>query len=229
LEKRNSLSNLIRSNGVTYNDIKNAVSYVRLRRQNTVQTIDQFKFICEIFKIILPNVVQDYSEFKNIKLDSSCAEQKQNKPKNRYSDILPYDNTRVKLNNTDDCNTDYINASNLTMALDRSICTKLGLNVELCKDKTQMFNGNVIAAQGPKKNTTDDFLQMLENPDLNIKRIIMVTNFVEKGTNKCEDYSGGILSNLGKNTDFGNITEFKLQRNFSGRLELKKLDEESNA
>ena len=232
LEKEDSLSNLMNSNRVTYDDIKNAVSYVRLRRQNTVQTKDQFVFICNIFDIDLSehNIQKDYDEFANIKLPSVCASSPQNNlknnSKNRYADILPYDDTRVKLNNTDDCNTDYINASNLTMALDRSICTNLRLNVELCHSpKHKVFNGNVIAAQGPKANTTDDFLQMLENPDLNIKRIIMVTNFIEKGINKCEDYSRGILSNLGKNINFGNITEFKLQRNSSDKLELKKLNE----
>ncbi|XP_076288683.1 phosphatidylinositol phosphatase PTPRQ-like isoform X2 [Lasioglossum baleicum] len=89
-----------------------------------------------------------------------------NKKKNRYSDILPYDFSRVKLTVIDnDPNTDYINASFI---------------------RGYTGEDEYIACQGPKEETTFDFWRMVEQYNINI--IIMLTQLVEKGKEKCYQY-----------------------------------------
>ncbi|XP_076643633.1 tyrosine-protein phosphatase 10D-like isoform X2 [Halictus rubicundus] len=89
-----------------------------------------------------------------------------NKKKNRYSDILPYDFSRVKLHVIDnDPNTDYINASFI---------------------RGYTGEDEYIACQGPKEETTFDFWRMVEQYNINI--IIMLTQLVEKGKEKCYQY-----------------------------------------
>ncbi|XP_076377068.1 phosphatidylinositol phosphatase PTPRQ isoform X2 [Megalopta genalis] len=89
-----------------------------------------------------------------------------NKKKNRYSDILPYDFSRVKLEVIDnDPNTDYINASFI---------------------RGYTGEDEYIACQGPKEETTFDFWRMMEQYNINI--IVMLTQLVEKGKEKCYQY-----------------------------------------
>ena len=102
----------------------------------------------------------------------------ENKVKNRFKLIYPYDKSRVTLIPKDNStNSDYINA-----------CTIPGYYTKEC----------FIAAQGPKENTIQDFWQMiLEN---NIVNIVMVTNLVESGRRKCEAY---FSLKIGKRVAFG--------------------------
>jgi protein tyrosine phosphatase len=85
-----------------------------------------------------------------------------NKKKNRYQDILPFDENRVKLDTGDN---DYINAS---------FCHQL--------DK----NNTTIATQGPLPDALIDFWQMLVEQKSKI--IVMLTNEDEKGRVKCCRY-----------------------------------------
>jgi Notch-like protein len=87
-----------------------------------------------------------------------------NQRKNRYRDILPYDDTRVRLNSEKE---DYINANHLSM-------NAAGRNLWY------------IAAQGPLKHTIKDFWQMVW--EQGSKMIVMVAAEVEKGVVKCERY-----------------------------------------
>ena len=97
--------------------------------------------------------------------------------KNRYSNIIPCEASRVKLDNVP-----YINASNMSPLT---------------------INGNIIqiiAAQCPKDvDTIKDFYQMLQDKDKKIKRIVMVTGLFEKREGKreekCLDYFGSTLGN----------------------------------
>ncbi|XP_042242748.1 receptor-type tyrosine-protein phosphatase U-like [Homarus americanus] len=99
-------------------------------------------------------------------LDGQCPE---NKKKNRYSNNLPYDETRVKLSVIhDDPNTNYINANHV-----------------------YGFGGllKYIASQGPKDknlNTIGDFWRMICEQHITV--IIMVANFVEGGKKKVGEY-----------------------------------------
>ncbi|KAJ1679102.1 tyrosine protein phosphatase 1 [Spiromyces aspiralis] len=92
---------------------------------------------------------------------------------NRYHDILPYDHTRVKLQDVAsraDTN-DYINASVIESP------PELGLPSR---------EGTYIATQGPLPNTVHDFWQMVW--EQRCRAIVMLTKPLENGRCKCEEY-----------------------------------------
>ncbi|XP_029156129.1 tyrosine-protein phosphatase 10D isoform X2 [Nylanderia fulva] len=102
----------------------------------------------------------------DLQMPTNTACLQANRKKNRYSDILPYDFSRVKLEMIDnDPNTDYINASFI-----------------------RGFSGEdeYIACQGPKEETTYDFWRMIDQYNINI--IVMLTQLIEKGKEKCHQY-----------------------------------------
>ncbi|XP_054844181.1 receptor-type tyrosine-protein phosphatase beta isoform X4 [Eublepharis macularius] len=111
---------------------------------------------------------KEYEDLKDVGRNQSCdtALLPENRGKNRYNNILPYDTTRVKLSNVDDdpCS-DYINASYIP-----------GNN----------FHREYIATQGPLPGTKDDFWKMAW--EQNVHNVVMVTQCVEKGRVKCDHY-----------------------------------------
>ncbi|XP_016117084.1 receptor-type tyrosine-protein phosphatase beta-like [Sinocyclocheilus grahami] len=89
-----------------------------------------------------------------------------NRSKNRYNNILPYDSTRVRLSCLeDDPYSDYINANYIP-----------GNN----------FRWVYIATQGPLPGTKDDFWRMVW--EQNVHSLVMVTQCVERGMVKCDRY-----------------------------------------
>ncbi|XP_055954140.1 receptor-type tyrosine-protein phosphatase T-like isoform X2 [Argiope bruennichi] len=86
-----------------------------------------------------------------------------NKYKNRYGNILPYDHSRVKLDVTD--GSDFIHANYID-----------GYK------QTQKY----IATQGPMYNTVTDFWSMIWKEK--VSKIIMIANIMENGKCKCEKY-----------------------------------------
>ncbi|XP_063150106.1 tyrosine-protein phosphatase non-receptor type 18 [Candoia aspera] len=99
-----------------------------------------------------------------ISTEAGCN--KENIKKNRYKDILPYDQTRVVVNLlAEECQADYINA-NFIQGVDNKRC--------------------YIATQGPLAHTVLDFWRMIWQ--YKVKVIVMACREVEMGKKKCERY-----------------------------------------
>ncbi|XP_062383013.1 receptor-type tyrosine-protein phosphatase H-like [Sardina pilchardus] len=109
----------------------------------------------------------EYSQFSTVGADLTQREATlpENKSKNRFIDILPYDCSRVKLSIRGQ-NSDYINAN--------FIPGYGGKKMEY------------IAAQGPLSSTVSDFWRMIW--EQKSERIVMVTNCIENGKAKCDQY-----------------------------------------
>ncbi|XP_027857431.1 receptor-type tyrosine-protein phosphatase eta isoform X2 [Xiphophorus couchianus] len=92
----------------------------------------------------------------------------ENKPKNRYNNVLPYDSSRVKLSVVyGSPNEDYINANYMPGYLSRK---------------------EFIAAQGPLPATVNEFWRMVW--EKNVQTVVMLTRCNEQGRVKCEQYWG---------------------------------------
>ncbi|XP_073252886.1 tyrosine-protein phosphatase non-receptor type 11-like isoform X2 [Porites lutea] len=98
------------------------------------------------------------------------GERPENKPKNRYKNILPFDHSRVVLRGGDPnvVGSDYINA-NFVGPSD-------------CDESSKRY----IAAQGCLPTTVEDFWKMAFQENSRI--IVMTTKEVERGRNKCTRY-----------------------------------------
>ncbi|XP_027557612.1 receptor-type tyrosine-protein phosphatase eta [Neopelma chrysocephalum] len=110
---------------------------------------------------------EEYEELKSagVHQPKFAAELPENRGKNRYNNVLPYDISRVKLSNESSGTGDYINANYIP-----------GYNSKKA----------FIAAQGPLPNTIDDFWEMIW--EKNIYSIVMLTKCMEQARTKCEQY-----------------------------------------
>ena len=111
-------------------------------------------------------MIQEFSAELNIKKTRDVGQSEKNSNRNRFIDIIPYDDNYVRLS----CEqgqppSDYVNASYVD-------------NMEVL-DK-------VIVTQGPKQNTVMDFWRMVM--EKNCQHIIMLTNCQEQGRVKCFQY-----------------------------------------
>ncbi|XP_058504629.1 tyrosine-protein phosphatase non-receptor type 6 [Solea solea] len=116
----------------------------------------------------------------------------ENKSKNRYKNILPFDDTRVILQDADPSvvGSDYINANYVKNNLWESGGQKM-----------------YIAAQGCLATTVNDFWQMVWQENTHV--IVMTTREVEKGRNKCVPYWPDLHTSKG----FGRyVVNFVLER-----------------
>ncbi|XP_066439538.1 receptor-type tyrosine-protein phosphatase beta-like isoform X2 [Eleutherodactylus coqui] len=95
----------------------------------------------------------------------SAAELPENRSKNRYTNVLPYDVSRVVLSSSGNYTEDYINANYIP-----------GYN----------SSKEFIAAQGPLPKTVNDFWRMIWEKDVQV--LIMLTKCAELGKVKCEEY-----------------------------------------
>ncbi|XP_077363958.1 tyrosine-protein phosphatase non-receptor type 2 [Festucalex cinctus] len=90
------------------------------------------------------------------------AKYPENRNRNRYRDVSPFDHSRVKLKNADN---DYINASLVVM---------------------EEAQRRYILTQGPLRNTCGHFWLMIW--EQKTKAIVMLNRVIEKGSEKCAQY-----------------------------------------
>ncbi|KAM9752041.1 tyrosine-protein phosphatase non-receptor type 11b isoform 1-T1 [Menidia menidia] len=135
----------------------------------------------------------------------------ENKSKNRYKNILPFDTTRVVIRETDSDvpGSDYINANYIRSMLE---------------DERHMEEGKVfIATQGCLQNTVIDFWKMVYQENTHV--IVMTTKEMERGRNKCVRY----WPDLHGTKEFGkvlvrNVDEQPAQDYILRKLEVTRLD-----
>ncbi|KAI0229775.1 Tyrosine-protein phosphatase 10D [Lamellibrachia satsuma] len=110
-----------------------------------------------------------YEALKDVGADQSqiAAFLPANRAKNRFTNILPYDRTRIKLmsGGEEEEGTDYINGNWMP-----------GYNSKR----------EYAVVQGPLPGTKDDMWRMIW--EHNARAIVMLTNCVEKGREKCDHY-----------------------------------------
>ncbi|KAM5138236.1 uncharacterized protein ACMZJ9_016836 [Mantella aurantiaca] len=109
-------------------------------------------------------------EYENLapvgkRLPKTAADHPDNREKNRYTNVLPYDLSRVILSTDGTSTDDYINANFIP-------------GYRNAKE--------FIAAQGPLPRTINDFWRMIWEKD--VRTIVMLTRCVEIGKVKCEEY-----------------------------------------
>ncbi|KAL3868040.1 hypothetical protein ACJMK2_040879 [Sinanodonta woodiana] len=135
-------------------------------RTNDIKIEDLFCFVLQRRSKSYPYEEEYKQATRNITKAKDVAMQAENKSKNRYKGMVPYDDNRVKLHVWDaDRETDYINASFID-----------GFN------RCQAY----VAAQGPMENTLNDFSRMIWQ--LKTTKIVMLTNLTEGSGRKCMQY-----------------------------------------
>ncbi|XP_075530860.1 protein tyrosine phosphatase 10D isoform X2 [Dermacentor variabilis] len=152
---------------------------------------------------------EEFELLKHVGRDKPCgaADLPVNRPKNRFTNILPYDHSRVKLLPTDDEDgSDYINANYIP-----------GFN------SPREF----IVTQGPLHSTRDDMWRMVW--EQNCRAIVMLTRCIEKGREKCDHYwpfdtqpvyYGDIQVTILNESQYADwtISEFKVSRGDQSRI-----------
>ncbi|XP_070562066.1 tyrosine-protein phosphatase non-receptor type 11-like [Ptychodera flava] len=125
----------------------------------------------------------------------------ENKTRNRYKNILPFDHTRVILQNTD---FDYINANYIRQHFDTE--------AEI-QEEEPMY----IATQGCLPQTVNDLWVMLWQE--NTRVIVMTTKEIERGKNKCTRY----WPNEGDKKEYGQVTVLNIKEAHTQDYTLREL------
>ncbi|KAG5340014.1 PTN9 phosphatase, partial [Acromyrmex charruanus] len=135
-----------------------------------LQAVTMEQFIADIHSRGRAGLIAEYAEIRQRPPDGSFnnAKLRSNQSKNRYTDVLCYDHSRVCLSQIDgDATSDYINAN----------------FVDGYKQKNAF-----ISTQGPLPKTCGDFWRMVWEQQTLV--VVMTTRVVERGRTKCAQYWG---------------------------------------
>ncbi|XP_011175125.1 tyrosine-protein phosphatase non-receptor type 9 [Solenopsis invicta] len=135
-----------------------------------LQAVTMEQFIADIHSRGRDGLIAEYAEIRQRPPDGSFnnAKLRSNQSKNRYTDVLCYDHSRVCLSQIDgDATSDYINAN----------------FVDGYKQKNAF-----ISTQGPLPKTCGDFWRMVWEQQTLV--VVMTTRVVERGRTKCAQYWG---------------------------------------
>lgn len=170
---------LLLESNITIAKVINEINSLREHRNNLmVQTIEQFQFIFNFFglKINQDTLKKVYDGLKKDEPKKKCETQNRYENVQQFSKFIPllenqcimYKNNKSLINNKSYCQFCYINAAEL----------------ELFKINNKF--SKVFVGQCPIEASTNNFYKMLYHNQ--ITRIIMVTDFVENGKKKCDEY-----------------------------------------
>ncbi len=175
------------------------------RHPFTVQTIEQYNFICKYFGIKEPTKTYDFDKLKDTIIQEDIVGL--DKCNNRYKNILPSNRVILeKSNNVNPC-INYINASQMIPFTDK-------------KNNTEY---NIITASCPTPSTYQQFYKMLLKK--NVKTIIMVTGIEEKSVKKCDPY----FPVQPINPNWGiTITDLKLDTSVPDNFKLIKIESKNS-
>lgn len=143
-------------------------SFIRRKKSHEVKVADFKDYIKTLSADSDFKYAEQFEDLKEVGREQTClaAELPVNRGKNRFTNILPYDHSRVKLLPTDDEEgSDYINANYMPGFTSKR---------------------EYIVSQGPLPSTRDDFWRMIW--EQNIRNIVMLTRCTEKGREKCDHY-----------------------------------------
>ncbi|XP_050490841.1 tyrosine-protein phosphatase non-receptor type 9 [Bombus huntii] len=135
-----------------------------------IQAVSMEQLIEEIHSRGRAGLIAEYTEIRQRPPEGSFnnAKLRSNQSKNRYTDVLCYDHSRVCLSQIDgDATSDYINAN----------------FVDGYKQKNAF-----ISTQGPLPKTCGDFWRMIWEQQTLV--VVMTTRVVERGRTKCAQYWG---------------------------------------
>jgi len=140
-------------------------------------------------KLLEGDVVREFQLIHKKKVagcNTSVADMEENLDRNRFQDVVPYDENRVKINNDKENKFGYINASHISATVGDS----------------QRF---YIAAQGPLPNTVHNFWSMVHMCDVHL--ILMLTDV--SGTTKGSGCIPYWPVNDGSSIEIGDFTVTK--------------------
>ncbi|XP_071851994.1 uncharacterized protein [Apostichopus japonicus] len=141
--------------------------YGNLERPAAIRVADFPEYVATKTKSKTDSLIHEFLILpKDVQSQCSVGAKEENKTKNRFRNMLPFDHSRVPLDMLpNDPHSDYYNACYM---LDQ-------------KDQIAF-----IASQGPNRASTNDFWRMLWKEDISI--VVMVTNLIENGKDRCAQY-----------------------------------------
>ena len=156
-------------------------------------------------KLAEGEVVKEFERVPKKKAESNVtiATLPENIPRNRFKDVVPYDENRVKINNDKDNKFGYVNASHISATVGNSQVSRDSAVVLILISSLQRF---YIAAQGPLPNTVHNFWSMVQECDVHL--IVMLTEV--SGANKPSACIPYWPQNDGSSLEIGDFTITKM-------------------